>query len=178
MVGLPSRPTSSAASGNSDSSLIRIGNQIDDDLHVLPHRLDVIFAGGKQSQRVGVVGGILEEIFGRRVAGKRGIQRQNTKIRGRFCRRPPDQRLDSCRFCICGLGSFAVTLPLLDAADPVHAVGIARIERDRLPKTLDRRLDFIELEVGLAQLMAQLAILRPLADHFEQQRPRHNVLLS
>ena len=83
-VGLPSRPTRSAARGNNAVGLVRIGNQIDDDLHVLLQSFRHRIRWRQTGERIGVVGGILEEIFGRRVAGERGIQRQNTKIRGRF----------------------------------------------------------------------------------------------
>ena len=58
------------------------------------------------------------------------------------------------------------------------ALRVARVEGDGLLETRDGRLRFFELEVNLAKLMAQGAVLRPFADHLQQQSPGDDVLLG
>ena len=123
---------------------------------VLLQGFDVIVVGGEQRQRIGVVGGVLEEIFGRRVAGERAHTapaRENppgTFAAGRLIR--------GWIRAACGIGGFGgldVAAALLDAADPVQAVGIARIEGDGLLQNdASAASGSFELEVSLAKLMA------------------------
>jgi hypothetical protein len=148
--------------------LIRIGNQIDDNLHVQFQGFDVILAGSEQGKCIGVVGNVLEEIFGWRIAGKRAVQCQDAKICGYFRSRPPDQGLYPGRFGIGRFGDLDFAGPLLDAADPVEALRVARVEGDGLLKTGDGRFRLIEFEMNLAKLMAKGAILRPFIDQLQQ----------
>src|SRR6201999_585069 len=111
--------------------------------------------------RIDVVGAILEEKFGRRIARERGIERQDTKIGRRFDCRPPDQGLYSCGCGVRGLCRFGFAHSLLDAAYPIDAFSIGGIEDGSLLKTFDREFQFIQLKASLAKMIADLAVLRP-----------------
>ena len=158
--------------------LVDVRDQVDDHLNALFESLSAVDVRPEQREGVGIVGRILEQILGRCVAAERGVQCEHAKIRRRLDGRPPDQRLDRRGPRIGGVRCLDFTQPLSDAAEPVQAVGIARIERDRLLETPDRRFHLVQLVVNLAELMADRAILRPLADQFQQQRLRDQVLLG
>ena len=59
---------------------------------------------------------------------------------------------------------------LPDAADPVQALRIARIEPDRLVEMLERRIHLVQLERGLAKLVLDRCIVRPLLGQFIHAR--------
>ena len=63
-----------------------------------------------------------------------------------------------------------ISQTLLDAADPVEAVGILRIERERLLEARERPLDIVDFELRLAELMMQRGVLRPFCNQFLEQR--------
>ena len=63
-----------------------------------------------------------------------------------------------------------------EAPDALRGL-FTEVERDGRLKTFDRRFRFVQLEVDLAKLMTDLAVLRPFADQFQQQRLGHDVLL-
>ena len=125
---------------------------------------DVVFAGGKQRERIGVVGGILEEIFGRVLPANGANSARTRKSAGDFACRPVDQRLYSCGLAYEAWRLRSSPILLLDAADPVDAVGIAGLRTTACSKTFDRGDPFIQLEVCLAELMVDLGILRPFVD--------------
>jgi hypothetical protein len=50
-------------------------------------------------------------------------------------------------------GRIDVAHLLLDSADPVAAVGIVRVQRDRLFEMPDRRFRLVQLEADLAELI-------------------------
>ena len=80
------------------------------------------------------------------------------------------KRLDLRRRRIGRLRGADIAKPLLDAADPIQAVGIARIERNRLAKMRERSFDLVQLETDLAKLMVERGVVRPLLDQLREQR--------
>lgn len=61
--------------------LVDIGEQIDDDGDALLEGVGVVMVLFKQSERIGIVGRMLEQIFGRRIAAERRIEREHAEIR-------------------------------------------------------------------------------------------------
>ena len=117
----------------------------------------------EQRQRVGVVGRILEQIFGRRVAGERRVEREHAEIRRRLDRAPPDQRLDLRRRGIGRLGGVEVAEFLMDARR--SSTGFRRrcgLSAVAWRKCAERGLDLVQLEADPAELLLDLAVLRPL----------------
>ncbi len=162
MTGLPSRPARSAASGSTACGLVGVRDQVDDEIERAERR-DLGPREIEQRQRVGVVAGVLEQIFGRRVAGERRIEREHAEIRRRFDRAPADQRLDLRGRGIGRRATASIAVLLPDGADPVEALGVARIERRRLAEMIERGFDLVQLEAGLAELMLHGAVVRPLS---------------
>ncbi len=64
------------------AGLVDIRDQVDDDINALPEGLGVVGIVLEQGKRIGVMVGVLEQIFGRRVAAERRIKRQHAKSAG------------------------------------------------------------------------------------------------
>jgi hypothetical protein len=76
------------------------------------------------------------------------------------------------------LGGLVVTGGLLERPDPVDALGILRIDGNRLLKTCDRRCYFVQLEKGFAEQMVDAGVLRALALQLDQDRLGDEILLG
>nr|WP_291690062.1 hypothetical protein [Bradyrhizobium sp.] len=151
-------------------ALVGVRDQVDDDVDLADRGL-VRLTGPQEDQRVGVVIGILEQVLGRRVAGKGRVQRQHAKIRRRLRRGPPDQRPEARGLCVGRPRGLHLTELLPDRTGPVEAVGVARVERAGRCEMCERRFHLVQLEADLAELMPKLAVLRPLLGELRQQRP-------
>ena len=56
-IGLPKPVGEIGGQRQQGVGLVGIGDQVDDDLHVLLQAVGIEFAGGKQRERIGIVGG-------------------------------------------------------------------------------------------------------------------------
>jgi hypothetical protein len=156
--------------------LIGVGQQIDDDIAFIPQHLGVVGAACDHWQRIDVVAGIFKKVLGWRVAAERRIERQHPEFGGRFAGRPPDQGPQSRRTRISRLRGFQFSRGLLDASNPVVAVGVIGIEGNRLLKAFDGLIRLAQIEVYLAEPVTDNGIVRPLGDQFEQKRLGDDVL--
>jgi hypothetical protein len=157
--------------------LVGVRNQVEYDMDV-PDRGAIGLARTEKRQRIDVVGRILEEVLDRCVGVKGCVERQQAKIRWALDRLPPHQRPDlrGCR--VRGLCCIDVPHRLLDAADPVAFVGIVWVQRDRLFEMPDRGIHLVQRKADLAELIVNLAGMRPFREQFLQQRLGHRTLLG
>ena len=161
------------------AGLVDIGDQVDDDIDALPEGLGVVALVLEQREGVGIIVGMLEQIFGRRVAAERRVQRQHPEIRRRLDRPAAGSAAESRRRWHRRPGRPSLS-PSRCLMPPIQyrlsaSRGLSAIACSKHSIAVRH---FLQLVMNLAELMAQLGVLRPLAEQFQQQRLGDDVLLG